>query len=142
MTAATVALAEIPLFATLLGGIRNGAVWAVISTVAGIVIGWLGHLHLIVERVPRETILYDEHSALVVITGTLFLIGTLYEFGKNETLRQVEALEDEKRKADRERTRIEAEVEVARAERLASMGRLAASAAHEITTRSLTLPTI
>jgi signal transduction histidine kinase len=132
MTAATVALAEIPLFATLLGGIKNGAVWAVLATLAGMVIGLLGHLHLIVERVPRETILYDEHSALVVITATLFLIGALYELGKNESLRHIEALENEKRNVERERARIEAEVGVARAERLASMGRLAASAAHEI----------
>jgi signal transduction histidine kinase/ActR/RegA family two-component response regulator len=132
MSAATVALAEIPLFATLLGGIRTGAAWALLSTVAGLVIGWLGHLHLIVERVPRETVLYDEHSSLLVITATLFSIGALYEMRKNESLRHIALLEEERRRGERERIRVEAEVEAARNDRLTSMGRLAASAAHEI----------
>jgi signal transduction histidine kinase/ActR/RegA family two-component response regulator len=132
ITSATVALAEIPLFATLLGGIRVGTAWAIASMVASGAIGWLGHAHLIADRVARENALYDDHASLLVITGTLYLVGVMYEMRKDESLRHIAELENQRRFAEREKMRAAADAEMARSERLASMGRLAAAAAHEI----------
>jgi len=132
MTSATVALAEVPLFATLLGGIRLGAIWAALSIAASLLIGWLGHARVISERVDAEKAFYDDHASLIVITGTLFVIGAMYEFWKDSALRHIAALEEEKARVEREKIRAETDAEVARTERLASMGRLAAAAAHEI----------
>jgi signal transduction histidine kinase len=132
ITAEAVALAEIPLFAMLLAGVRSGIVWAIVSCIATIAIGLLGHFRVISERVPRESVLFLDHSALVVIVATLFLIGLLYERAKDLTLRRIEALESQKRATELARVRAEADAKIATAERLASMGRLAASVAHEI----------
>jgi signal transduction histidine kinase/CheY-like chemotaxis protein len=132
VTSATVALAEIPLFAILLGGVRVGALWAVLSVVTSGVIGALGYLSVIRARLPEQSAIYDDHATLVVITATLFLIGVMYEFRKDEALEHIATLEEGKRLAERERHHAETEAEVARAERLASMGRLAAATAHEI----------
>ncbi|HVU04778.1 MAG TPA: ATP-binding protein [Polyangiaceae bacterium] len=132
ITAATVALAEIPLFATLLGGVRVGAVWAILSVLASAAIGVLGWLHVITGALPKENSLYDDHASLVVIIATLFVVGVMYEFRKDESVRHIEGLEEERRRFDRERIEAKAEAIVLRSERLASMGRLAAAAAHEI----------
>lgn len=132
ITSATVALAEVPLFATLLGGVRVGAVWALLSVLAGATIGVLGGMHVISDRIPSENAPYDDHASLVVITATLFLVGVMYEFRKDESLKHIATLEEEKRRVELEKIQAVAESEVFRSERLASMGRLAASAAHEI----------
>jgi signal transduction histidine kinase/CheY-like chemotaxis protein len=132
LTAEAVALAEIPLFAMLLAGVRSGIAWAILSCIATLVLGVLGHVGVIAERVPRSSVLFLDHSALVVIVATLFLIGLLYERAKDLTLRRMEALERQKRATELARVKAEADAKIATAERLASMGRLAASVAHEI----------
>jgi signal transduction histidine kinase len=132
LTSATVALAELPLFGALLGGVRSGAHWAVLATLTGLVIGLLGHYSFISDRLPQANALFDDHATLVVITVTLFLIGALFEYWREEGQRQIAALEKEKHRAEREHLEAKADADLARAERLASMGRLAAAAAHEI----------
>lgn len=132
LTAATVALAEVPLFATLLGGVRVGSVWAALSLAAGVVIGLLGRAGLIADRAPPGGRLFDEHASLAIITATLFGVAALYERRKVAALRTIAALDEERRRAEAGRIRAAADAEVARAERLASLGRIAAAAAHEI----------
>ena len=132
LTAATVALAEVPLFATLLGGVRVGAAWAALSVAAGALIGLLGRAGLITDRAPAAGRLFDEHASLAIITATLFGVAVLYERRKAAALRTIAALDEERRRAEADRIRAAADAEVSRAERLASLGRIAASAAHEI----------
>lgn len=132
ITAATVALAEIPLFATLLAGVRTGAVWALASAIAIVGIGILGVAGIAVETTPPSTRFFDEHAALLVITGTLFFVATMYERSKLRSLQRIGELEQHRTRMEREKIEALAEVRVARAERFASLGRIAAAVAHEI----------
>lgn len=132
LTPATIALAELPLFAVLLGGIRFGALWAILCCLAGIVIGYLHAAKLIVDRLPASGRVFDEHASLVVITATLFLVAAVYEYRTSQGLRRLAKTEVKRRKAERDKFEAVAEMRLARAERMASMGRIAAATAHEI----------
>ncbi len=129
---ATVAIAEIPIYATLLGGIRVGAVWAVFASIAGIAVGLLGHAGLVKPTSVPGTRLFNEHAGLLVITATLFLVAVLYENERHRSLTRIAALDARNLAAERERMEAVMAAHVARTERLASLGRVAAAAAHEI----------
>ena len=130
LNAATVGLAVIPLFATLLHGPRYGVLWAGVSIGGGLSVGVLGDLGYVGVQNP-STLLID-HAALVAATGVSFLVGVLYEHGRSQSLRELAALEAERRKAERDRMAAEAEAALARSERLAALGRMVATTAHEI----------
>ncbi|HEY0254465.1 MAG TPA: ATP-binding protein [Kofleriaceae bacterium] len=129
---ATVAIAEVPIFATLLGGIRIGALWVVLSGTAGVVIGFLGRLGRLAPTSTYETRLFNDHAALLVITGTLFLVAALYEHGRRNSLARIAALNASRQVIEREKMEVEIAARIAHTERLASLGRIAAAAAHEI----------
>ena len=129
---ATVAIAEVPIFATLLGGIRVGAIWVAMCGVAGVVIGFLGRAGRLAPTSTYETRLFNDHAALLVITGTLFLVAALYEQGRRNSLARIAALNASRQAIEREKMEIEIAARVAHTERLASLGRIAAAAAHEI----------
>jgi len=130
LNAATVGLAVIPLFATLLYGTRYGLFWAGVSIGGGCLVGLLGHLGYVTVQTP-STLLID-HAALVAATAVAFLVGVLYEHGRAQSLRELAAVEAERRKAERDRLAAEAEAALARSERLAALGRMVATTAHEI----------
>jgi signal transduction histidine kinase len=130
LNAATVALAVTPVFATLLRGPRYGAIWAAICVAAGAGFGVAAHLGLLPTRAP-ELLLID-HAALAAATLVSFLIGVLYEAGRTQSLRELAMVEERRRSAERHRLAAEAEVVLARHERLASLGRMVAATAHEI----------
>jgi signal transduction histidine kinase len=129
---ATVAIAEVPIFATLLGGIRVGAIWVALSGIAGVVVGLLGHAGRLAPTSTYETRLFNDHAALLVITGTLFLVAALYEQGRRNSLARIAALNASRQLIEREKMEVELAARVAHTERLASLGRIAAAAAHEI----------
>jgi signal transduction histidine kinase len=129
---ATVAIAEVPIFATLLAGVRVGAIWVALSGIAGVVIGFLGHAGRLAPTSTYETRLFNDHAALLVITGTLFLVAALYEQGRRNSLARIAALNASRQAIEREKMEVEIAARVAHTERLASLGRIAAAAAHEI----------
>jgi signal transduction histidine kinase len=130
LNAATVGLAVIPSFATLLNGPRYGGFWCGVSIGGGLLVGVLGDLGLVAVQTP-STLLID-HAALVAATAVAFLVGVLYEIGHAQSLRELAAAEAERRKAERDRLAAEAEAALARSERLAALGRMVATTAHEI----------
>jgi signal transduction histidine kinase/ActR/RegA family two-component response regulator len=132
ITSASLVLVLLPLLATLLTGVRLGALWAAATAVTAAGIGVLGHLGLIRDRLPERINLLNEHSALVVTIATVFLVSLLYERGRLRSLARVAALEAERRASALRELRAELESELGRAERLASAGLLAGSVAHEI----------
>jgi signal transduction histidine kinase len=132
LTPSTLCVALLPFFATLLVGIRAGAGWAVASLLGGIVIGVLGRHGAIADHLPVENRLINDHVALAIVTLLLFALSLIYERRKEAALRSLSALEAEKRSAELERVRALNEVQLARTERLASLGRIAAATAHEI----------
>jgi signal transduction histidine kinase len=119
-----VALALMPLCATLLSGMYAGAVWTVLSCAANAALGFLVVAGRLPYHKPLEG-LFAEHITLLALTLLMYLIGSLYELRKEESLEQVEALEHERLAADTKAKLVEAE-------RLGALGQIAAMAAHEI----------
>jgi signal transduction histidine kinase/ActR/RegA family two-component response regulator len=132
INAATVALAEVPLFATLLAGPRTGAAWAAIACATSAALGYAGHEGLLRARAPGEIGLFNDHAVLVVVTLTLYLVATLYEHGRARGLAHIATLEAERRQTELDKLEAQAEARLAQSERMASLGRIAAAAAHEI----------
>jgi signal transduction histidine kinase/ActR/RegA family two-component response regulator len=129
INAATVALAEIPLFATLLLGVRSGTAWAVFSCVASSALGGLAYLGIALRR---SLDLLNDEVVLVVVTGTLYLVAVLYERGRSRSLAQIAELEARRHRTELEQLKVTSDARVAQAERLASLGRIASAVAHEI----------
>jgi signal transduction histidine kinase/ActR/RegA family two-component response regulator len=129
ISAPTVGLAELPLFATLLAGARVGGIWAVVSSLVSVGIGLVA-MDLPRRIQPVERL--NDHVVLVIVTWTLFLVAALYERGRSRQLARIRDLEAKRHADDLDRLRTIAEGRVAQAERLASLGRVAAAVAHEI----------
>ncbi|MEM6731199.1 MAG: ATP-binding protein, partial [Myxococcota bacterium] len=137
LNAATVAVMEVPLFAVLIVGFRAGLVWCCI--VAGqLILLALSELTLPGSLDFPETLdatqrrILTEHCAMMISAVALFSIGLFYERGKELSLAKITELERKRREAELARVRAEAEARVRDAERFASMGRVAASVAHEV----------
>lgn len=132
INAATVGLAELPLFAVLLTSVTGGAIWAAITCASELGLAALGRAGRLVERVPPEGQLFVEYSALILITMTLFAIGVMYEVRRRQALVEVAEQDAALRVAERRQVEAETEARLAHAEKLASIGRVTAAVAHEI----------
>ena len=132
INAATVGLAELPLFAVLLTSVRGGAAWAVITCASEVGLAALGRAGLLVEKIPPGGRLFVEYSALILITMTLFAIGVMYEVRRRQALVEVAEQDRALREAERRQVQAETEAKLAHAEKLASIGRVTAAVAHEI----------
>jgi signal transduction histidine kinase len=132
LTGATVALLQIPLFATLLLGVRAAAVWTVASVAAGAAIGIMGRAGVIVDQLPARSRLLSDHIVIAVSTMILFAVAALYEHRREAALRQVATLAEEKRTSELARLRALGDAQLAQAAGVAALARIAASAAHEI----------
>ena len=132
LSGATVMLAVVPLFATLVVSLRSGAVWLVLSLVAGLALGVLGHQGLIVDRLAPQARLFNDHFVLAAFTAVLFVVAAVFEVRKNDALQRISELEAQRRLAELSEAHTQAASQLARAEQLASLGRIAGAAAHEI----------
>jgi signal transduction histidine kinase len=132
LTPSTLCIGLLPFFATLLVGIRGGAVWVLAALVGELTVALLGHVGLIADRLPIERRLINDHLSLGIVTVLLFLLAMFYEKRKEAAMHNLSALEEQKRGVELERVRALNEVQLARNERLASLGRIAAATAHEI----------
>ncbi len=132
LSGATVLLAQLPLIATFLVGIRAGAVWALVVTIASVGIGLLGRAGTIVDHLPAHQRLFNDHFALAISTAVLFSVAALYEWRRAAAQRHIYALESERQAAEVARVQAMTRARLAETERLASLGRIAAATAHEI----------
>jgi signal transduction histidine kinase/ActR/RegA family two-component response regulator len=132
INAASVGLAELPLFAVLLTGMRGGAAWVAIACCTEIALALLGGAGQLVERVPPSQRMFVEYSSLLIITLTLFAVGVMYELWRKHALVEVTQQQDAIRAAERGQVQAETEARLAQAEKLASIGRVTAAVAHEI----------
>lgn len=128
----TVALAEIPLFATLLGGRRVGFGWMLVTILASAGVGFAADAGLAKNTIASRAQLFNDHVVLAVVILTLYLVAALYEYARASQLVQIEKLEGEKRQTEIDKLAALAETRLARAERLAALGRVTEAAAHEI----------
>ncbi len=131
LNAATMALAEIPLFAIILFGPRVGYVWSAACAFAVLCIG-LSDFQIPFTPTPEERAAFNEYWAVVIMSITLVSVGVFYSRGKDESLRRIRELETDRRESELTAVRAEAETKLQQAERFASLGRLAAAVAHEI----------
>jgi signal transduction histidine kinase/CheY-like chemotaxis protein len=122
-----------PLLATLLVGSRAGILWG-----AGCAV-WIAMLF--VARMSGidmgDQVPVADRSLVHGIMGTLFMavtlaIGLAYEHLKNAAMHELRERADEIRRAEEQRLRAETDAKVMFADRMASIGRLAAGTAHEI----------
>jgi len=132
LSGATVLLAQLPLVATFLIGVRAGVVWAILSIGSGIAIGLLGRAGLIADHLPASHKLINDHFILVISTALLLTIAVLYERTRSAAQRSLQAIEARRQAAEIERLQIASKLRLAEAEQLASLGRIAAATAHEI----------
>jgi signal transduction histidine kinase/ActR/RegA family two-component response regulator len=132
INAATVAMAEVPLFATLLCGPRIGAIWMVLSCTASAVLGVMGQRGFVQNHLDAQMRLFDDHVVLVVVTATLYLVAALYERGRSQGLTHIAKLEADRRSNEVDKMEAQSVARLAHAERMASLGRIAAATAHEI----------
>jgi signal transduction histidine kinase len=132
LNGATLALAQMPLFATLLLGIRAAVGWTAVSLVTGAAVAVLARASLIADHLPPQRRLLVDHVAIAIATVVLFGVGALYEHRKNRALRDIEVLAEQKRSAEVARLRALVDAQLAQAEGFAVHGRIAASAAHAI----------
>ncbi len=132
LNGATLVLTLIPLFATLIIGVRAGAAWAFASLISGVALGLLGRAELITDHLPAPTRLLNDHIVLATLTLVLFSVATLFEIRKDEALRHISELETQRREAELGELRAHTEAQLAEADRFASLGRIAAATAHEI----------
>jgi signal transduction histidine kinase len=132
LTGAAVVLSQLPLFATFFLGVRAGTVWAMLTIAAGAAIGLLGRAGIIVDHLPPQNRLFNDHFVLAASTAVLFTVAALYERKKNEAQRDLSDLEARRRIAELERGQAVSKAQAAETERLASLGRIAAATAHEI----------
>ncbi|HEU4403964.1 MAG TPA: ATP-binding protein [Polyangiaceae bacterium] len=132
LNAATVALAELPLFATLLAGPRTGQLWLALACATSAALGAAAHAGVLPSRPPGEAGLFNDHAVLIIVAWTLYRVAKFYELGRAEGLEHIAALEAERRRTELDKLEAQAEARLAQAERMASLGRIAAAAAHEI----------
>lgn len=131
LNAATTALAEIPLFAIILFGVRGGYAWSVACALAVLGIG-VSDFEVLTAPTQAERAAFNEHGAVLVMCVTLISVGLFYERGKDDSLKRISELESSRREAELQAVRTQAAAKVQEAERFASMGRLSAAVAHEI----------
>jgi two-component system, NtrC family, sensor kinase len=132
INAAAVGLAELPIFAVLLTGVRGGAAWAIVCCSSDLLLALLGRAGRLVEQVPGPAVPLVEYSALGLITLTLFAVGVMYEIRRTQSLVEVAEQDRALREAERQRAQAETDARLAHAEKLASIGRVTAAVAHEI----------
>ncbi len=126
---ASVGIASIPLGITLFGGARAGGTWTLIN---GIGLSAIGLYALIQPSTATPLEILRDHIVLLTIDGVLFLVGLMYERQRAASVESLRALEQRHREAELARIQAEADAGLSKAERFASMGRVAASVAHEI----------
>ena len=131
LNAATMALAEMPLFAIILFGTRMGYVWSAACATAVLCIG-LADFAVFLSPTAAERAAFNEYWATVIMSFTLVSVGVFYERGKDDSLQRIRQLERERRESELTAVRTEADAKLQQAERFASLGRLAAAVAHEI----------
>ncbi|MEN0063875.1 MAG: ATP-binding protein [Myxococcota bacterium] len=131
LNAATVALAEIPLFAILLFGPRLGYLWSGACAMAVLGIG-LSRFTDLAQPTAAEQAAFNEYWAAVIMSLTLVSAGLFYEQARNESLRRIQQLETQRRESELAEIRAKSDAKLQQAERFASLGRLAAAVAHEI----------
>ncbi len=131
LNAATMALAEIPLFAIILFGPRVGYVWSAASGLAVLLIG-ISDFAIPLVPTATERAAFNEYWAAVIMSMTLVSAGVFYERGKDDSLRRIQQLDTERRESELTAVRAETDAKLQQAERFASLGRLAAAVAHEV----------
>jgi signal transduction histidine kinase/ActR/RegA family two-component response regulator len=127
------ATATLPLLATLLRGVRAGTVWLGVVVVVDVGIGVAAATDWLPNALRRGSAqLLDAHTLFVLMTGSLFAVGALYEQLVARAPSEVAGADGEHARVRLEKPEERAEHPLASAERMASLGRIAAAAAHEV----------
>jgi signal transduction histidine kinase/CheY-like chemotaxis protein len=121
-----VALSILPLVATFLAGWRSGLAWAVAGAAVSVIFAALAHYGFeLPDRYAGRAAFRIHLAGLLLLPFATFGLALAFELTKNAARRA-------ERVAEAERARAEAEAQLMRADRLASMGQLVAGVAHEI----------
>jgi signal transduction histidine kinase/ActR/RegA family two-component response regulator len=122
---AAIALALTPLFATFIVGWRSGLGWALAAVGEAAIFAFF--LPDLPDRYPAGTQAMLDLMAVGVFAALVMITAAAFELAKNAALAA-------QRDAERARQRAWDEARMLRADRMASVGQMAASVAHEINT--------
>jgi CheY-like chemotaxis protein/signal transduction histidine kinase len=100
--------------------------------IANLGVAGLGAAGIVVDHLPAERRLANDHFILAISTVILFAIAWLYERMKDAAQRHIYELEAARQTAELERVQAVSRSQLAEAQRLASLGRIASATAHEI----------
>jgi signal transduction histidine kinase len=126
MAPALFGLGAAPFIATMLLGRRAGLGWLVPVVAAFLLLVGLDVAGVtMTDRMPAEYARFSNWLAAALFSGLLVAIGMAQEWLRAKTNEELEA-------AERRKVAAEHEAELARADRLASLGQLAAGVAHEL----------
>jgi signal transduction histidine kinase/ActR/RegA family two-component response regulator len=122
-----------PMIATLLVGARAGIAWALVAITFTMCLLVLKQRGVdLPDRVPLESRAFVQAIMASIFTIVLLAIALAYEFLRNAALAEVAEKGEEVRRTEEARLRAETEAKAMNADRMASIGRLAAGIAHEI----------
>jgi signal transduction histidine kinase/ActR/RegA family two-component response regulator len=122
---AAIALALTPLFATFIVGWRAGLFWAFAAVVEAALFAFVWPD--LPDRYPAGTQALLDLMAVAALSALVVITSLAFELSKNAALAA-------QRQAEHDRLRAWEEARMLRADRMASLGQLAASVAHEINT--------
>src|SRR5262249_20534319 len=111
---------------------RIGLVWAALSFIVNLGAAVLGRAGYIVDHLPADKRMVNDHFILAITTVILFAVAWLYERTKDAAQRHIYELEAARRGAELDRVEAVTRSQLAEAQRLSSLGRIAATTAHEI----------